>query len=367
MLQRLNAGSKRILMTTDAVGGVWQYVMALAGQLSLSGDTVLIAGLGPTPTAEQKAAAEAVATLTWLKTPPDWLAKNEAELEGFGDELSGLICEHAVDLVQFNEPGQASGHALPCPVVAVSHSCIGTWFRTVRDSQPHSDWAWHLERTRAGLQQAELTVAPSASHANSLRESYGASARPVVVHNAVEPYTSATRRENIVFAAGRWWDDGKNGALLDQAAARMLWPVFAAGSTIGPNGESISFANVQGLGSLAHSEARALAARSGIFVSPSRYEPFGLAALEAATAGTPLVLADIPTYRELWTNAALFFPSRDAVALANAVNQLTQDAQLRQLLGRAALRRSRSYTLARQVAAMRGVYEKAASIHAGSS
>ena len=57
MLQRLNARPKRILMTVDAVGGVWQYAIALARELSLSGDTILLAGLGPTPTDEQKAVA----------------------------------------------------------------------------------------------------------------------------------------------------------------------------------------------------------------------------------------------------------------------------------------------------------------------
>ena len=43
-----------------------------------------------------------------------------------------------------------------------------------------------------------------------------------------------------------------------------------------------------------------------IFVSVSRYEPFGLAVLEAAHAGCALVLSDIPTFRELWQGAASF-------------------------------------------------------------
>jgi glycosyltransferase involved in cell wall biosynthesis len=352
-------------MTIDAVGGVWQYAMALARELSLAGDTVLLAGLGPKPTAEQKATAEAVAPLAWLKTPPDWLAGSEADMAGFVDELSNLLRDYSIDLVQLNEPGQASEHTFPCPVVAVSHSCIGTWFRMVHNSRPPSDWAWRFERTRKGLKRADLVVAPSESHIASLRACYGASVVPVAVRNAVEPIGASARRENIVFAAGRWWDDGKNAAVLDQAAARTGWPVFAAGSTAGPTGQAVSFTNVNGLGPLAHSEARALATRSGIFISPSLYEPFGLAALEAATAGTPLILADIPTYRELWANAAVFFPPRDAGALTDVINQLAQDTQLRRSLGEAARRRSRSYTLKRQAASMRRAYETADSVYAG--
>ena len=56
--------------------------------------------------------------------------------------------------------------------------------------------------------------------------------------------------------------------------------------------------------------SRAGSARCPIFVSAARYEPFGLAVLEAAQAGCALVLSDIPTFRELWDGAALFVPRR---------------------------------------------------------
>jgi glycosyltransferase involved in cell wall biosynthesis len=105
-------------------------------------------------------------------------------------------------------------------------------------------------------------------------------------------------------------------------------------------------------------------AGSGIFVSPSLYEPFGLAALEAAAAGTPLVLADIPTYRELWSDAAVFFPPRDAGALAEAVNRLASSDDDRRRLGAAARRRAGRYSPARQSAAMLSAYDEAALIHA---
>jgi glycosyltransferase involved in cell wall biosynthesis len=76
------------------------------------------------------------------------------------------------------------------------------------------------------------------------------------------------------------------------------------------------------------------------------------------------VLADIPTYRELWADAALFCPPRDAAAFANAVNQLCADGSARQELGAAALRRSRRYTMARQAAATQAAYDEATSVFA---
>ncbi|RVA53462.1 glycosyltransferase family 1 protein, partial [Mesorhizobium sp. M7A.F.Ca.CA.004.09.1.2] len=51
--------------------------------------------------------------------------------------------------------------------------------------------------------------------------------------------------------------------------------------------------------------------------------------------------------------------------LAACLNRLSSDVELRRELGQAALRRSRRFTLARQAAAMRGIYDKAALAMAG--
>jgi hypothetical protein len=45
--------SKRLLITTDAVGGVWQYSVELARAVATAGYTPLLALLGPAPTGEQ--------------------------------------------------------------------------------------------------------------------------------------------------------------------------------------------------------------------------------------------------------------------------------------------------------------------------
>lgn len=359
MLKRMTAQRRRILMTVDAIGGVWQYAIALSQQLVGSGDDVVLAGLGPHPNREQKRQAEAIATLEWLRSPPEWMARKHEELDGLAHELAELVHDHAITLVQVNEPGQARQLDLACPVVAVSHSCIVTWFRAVRGGPPPRDWAWHGEHTRAGIQRADLLVAPSASHAAALAECYGSLPRLIVVHNAVSRPARTRHRDDIVFGAARWWDDGKNGRVLDEAASLTAWPIFVAGSTTGPDGHAIIFRNVISLGALPNTETRNLAGRCGAFVSPSLYEPFGLATLEAATAGTPLVLADIPAYRELWSDAAVFFSPRDAESLAEQLNRLASNPSLRSKLGAAALRRARSYTPQKQLTAMHRAYDKA--------
>lgn len=350
-------------MTLDAVGGVWQYSLGLAEQLTRVGDAVVLAGLGPGPSPLMRADAERVAPLTWLSTPPDWLARGPDDLAPLSLELAELVRTHAIDLVHLNAPAQAASLSLACPVVVVSHSCVPTWFRAVHGSPPSGDWGWHLDCNRRGLKAADLVIALSASHASALADCYGPVPNLRVVHNAVVAGTRPAPRRDTVFAVGRWWDEGKNGSCLDDAAAGSAWPVLAAGPTAGPNGQTAHLRHACGLGPIPNSETRALMSTCGIFVSPSLYEPFGLAALEAAIAATPLLLADIPTYRELWDGAALFFPPRDPAALRGAIAELAASPRMRSRLGAAARQRAERFSPGRQLASMRMAYAEAASAH----
>ncbi|MGX7871519.1 hypothetical protein ACVDG5_000060 [Mesorhizobium sp. ORM6] len=54
-------------MTTDAVGGVWRYSLDLARELATGGDSIMLAGLGPQPTAEQVSEAQSLRPSPGLK------------------------------------------------------------------------------------------------------------------------------------------------------------------------------------------------------------------------------------------------------------------------------------------------------------
>ncbi|MBZ9677592.1 glycosyltransferase family 4 protein [Mesorhizobium sp. ES1-1] len=365
MLQSLIRHPRRILMTTDAVGGVWRYSLDLARALAAEGNSVVLAGLGPEPSRAQADEARAFAALEWLTTPPDWMARDEKDLDRLPVELQALVSAHAIDLMHLNAPAQAAGLELRCPIVAMSHSCVMTWLHAVRGDVVAGDWAWHRERNRAGFDRADAVIAPSQSHAAALQACYGPIARLSVVHNGAGPCPAGEGRDGFVFAAARWWDEGKNAGTLDKAAAIAPWPVYAAGPLDGPNGQRASLANCCGLGPVGHDEVRRLMARAGMFVSPSIYEPFGLAALEAAMSGTPLVLADIPTYREIWDGAALFFEARDADQLADCVARLAEDGELRRQFGSLAADRGRRFSLPVQAGATSEIYDLAAVAAAG--
>jgi glycosyltransferase-like protein len=60
------------------------------------------------------------------------------------------------------------------------------------------------------------------------------------------------------------------------------------------------------LGPVAHEALPALVAAAGVFAFPSIKEGFGLAAMEALAAGVPLVVANLPVLREIFSGAARF-------------------------------------------------------------
>jgi glycosyltransferase involved in cell wall biosynthesis len=80
-----------------------------------------------------------------------------------------------------------------------------------------------------------------------------------------------------------------------------------------------------------------------VFLSLARYEPFGLAVLEAASAGCALVLSDLASFRELWEGVALFVDPSDAAAAAAAIRRLADDPAERVRRGRAARTRAELY------------------------
>ena len=87
-----------------------------------------------------------------------------------------------------------------------------------------------------------------------------------------------------------------------------------------------------------------LYAGAAAVVLPSLAEGFGLPAVEAAACGAPVVLSDIPAHRETLGNEAIFFPPRDAVALAERLGQLLGSDMLRRSLAERGRQRVARYT-----------------------
>jgi glycosyltransferase involved in cell wall biosynthesis len=81
-----------------------------------------------------------------------------------------------------------------------------------------------------------------------------------------------------------------------------------------------------------------------VFVFPSRFEGFGLPALEAMACGTPAVLADATSLPEVGAEAALYFPAGDDVELAAQILRTLDDNDLVEGLRIRGLARARQFT-----------------------
>jgi glycosyltransferase involved in cell wall biosynthesis len=77
---------------------------------------------------------------------------------------------------------------------------------------------------------------------------------------------------------------------------------------------------------------RGLYAASSLVVMASRDEGFGIPLLEAMAAGKPLVLSDIPVFRELTQARGCYFGVDDAQGAAAAIDRVWTDAAVRDRL-----------------------------------
>jgi glycosyltransferase involved in cell wall biosynthesis len=354
-----NSSRLHVFMTADAVGGVWQYALDLAEGLRPHGVRIDLGILGPAPSPDQEAMAErAGVRLIPMGLPLDWIAASQDEVVAAGRAVARMAAQLDPDIVHLNSPAFAADASFPAPVVAVCHSCVATWWQSVRSGPLPEDFVWRTDLVRRGYLNADMLLAPTEAFAKATAQSYDLETPPVVVHNGrriTQPAAGATLGL-FAFTAGRLWDEGKNLASLDRVAKRLSVPVLAAGPLVGPNGAQVSARHVKTLGRLTDAEVERHLGAKPIFVSVAHYEPFGLAVLEAAQAGCALVLSDIPTFRELWDGAALFVSPNDEEELAKAIEKLADDADERACMGRRAEDAAKAYDVERMSMGVLNVY-----------
>ena len=109
-------------------------------------------------------------------------------------------------------------------------------------------------------------------------------------------------------------------ALLSRDLVRPDFPLVVVGE---PNGMAIRGTGaddqrIRFLGRVDDAGLAWLYEQCRLFVFPSLDEGFGLPVVEAALSGAPMVLSDIPAFRELAPGAAFFDPS-DETAIAEAL------------------------------------------------
>jgi glycosyltransferase involved in cell wall biosynthesis len=160
----------------------------------------------------------------------------------------------------------------------------------------------------------------------------------------------------VIVAAGRLWDEAKNVRALLAVAGR---PALRGRILIAGEGAPDQRAEgVEMLGPLAPTALADVRRSAAVYAAPARYEPFGLAILEAARDRCALVLGDIPSLREIWQDAAVYVDPTDDEALAGALELLLADPVRAARLGERARRRAGAYTVAAMTGAYRRLYDQ---------
>jgi glycosyltransferase involved in cell wall biosynthesis len=348
----------RVLMTADTVGGVWTYALELADALAERDVEVVLATMGSPLSAGQRAELRRsrVARAYAEEVKLEWMDDPWTDLELAGRWLLRIRDEVQPDVVHLNGYAHAT---LPweAPVLVAGHSCVLSWFAAVKGEPAPPRWSRYAATVAAGLQAADLVVAPTRAMLRELELRYGFTTEREVIANGRRAAPVTAAKEPLVLSAGRLWDEAKNVAALDRVAPRLPWPVVVAGG-LEPGRRP---ANVRALGHVDRPLTDEWLARASIFALPARYEPFGLAALEAALAGAALVLGDIRSLREVWADAALYVDPDDDDALAAALTLLIEEPALREDLAGRALERARRFTPQRMASAYTDVYERLAS------
>ena len=330
----------RILITADTLGGVWTYTRELVtGLVRRGGIRVTLVSFGDIPTAAQSRWMEGLPNLDFRPTAfkLEWMQNSAADLAASAEFLCDVIRETRPDLVHSS---QFYYGALPCavPRLVVAHSDVLSWSMAVRGYLPEeSEWLhWYGAAVRRGLQQADAVVAPSRWMLEQVGTFYGRTQHATVVYNGRTPalFRACMQRNDEIVSVGRLWDAAKNAALLLReempAEIRIIGadrhPEFQGRSfeldDVKPNVHLEPFQDEQKLAGTF--------SRAAVYAATSQYEPFGLAPLEAALSGCAIVASNIPPFREIWGNTALYFRNNDAHSLSEVLACVVSNPEIRQ-------------------------------------
>jgi glycogen synthase len=349
----------RVLMTADTVGGVFSYACDLIDALRPHGVHVSLATMGAPLRSSQARALAALSNVEVFEAgyALEWMPDPWVEVDAAGDWLRALAQLVRPDLIHLNNYCHAT---LPFdrPVVVVAHSCVYSWHRAVRGRDAGPEWKEYRRRVAAGLRAASITVAPTAAILSDIQSALGVSVPARVIPNGRAFAVPTLPKESFVLGVGRLWDEAKGLDTLQACARSIPWPIRVAGPLAPPGGTEVLTSSVQALGELDPKELGWWMARAGIYAHPARYEPFGLAVVEAALAGCALVLADLPTLREVWGDTACYARPDDPDAFAAVITALTRDALRRSALGAKARARARLFTPARMASGYHALYSE---------
>ena len=335
------------------IGGLGRHVHHLATELAAAGHDVVVLSRRPTGTDPQThpstdevhdgvrviAAAEDPHEFTFGTDMMPWiLAMGHAMIRaglGLGDWQPDIV--HAHDWLVAS-PAVALAQFFDVPLVSTIHATEAGrhsgWVSGSISRQVHAQESWLVR-------DSDSLIACSASMRDEITALFGPELAEIsVIPNGIDTdgWPFAPRRPHpgpaeLLYFGRLEYEKGVHDAIAALPRIRRAHPGTTL--TIAGDGTQLDFLTAQArkhkvlkatkfVGRVDHSQLLELLHRADAAVLPSLYEPFGIVALEAAAAGTPLVTSTAGGLGEAVIDGVtgLSYPSGDVSALAAAVRSL---------------------------------------------
>ncbi len=354
----------RVLITTDTVGGVWTFTHELAAGLLQCGCPVTMVSFGREPSAAQveqsaELSRDYAGRFRCIPTdiPLEWMKNNERVFEEGARVLYREMQRFSPDLIHSSQFcfGAIRSHV---PHIITAHSDVLSWARACRATAlPESDWMRkYVSMVQAGLLACDALVAPTEWMLHALKTSFTIPGEGFVIPNGRDIAADFEGvREVRAVTAGRLWDEAKDVRLLESVRSPM--PIVVAGDAR-EDRQALSgaIADAHFAGQLSEPEMIDLLQSSSVYLCLSRYEPFGLAPLEAALCGCAVVARDIGSLREVWGESAIFFKTGED--LSNILLRLNEDHAYLRFARERSYRRAQRYTRESMVSEYLNLYRR---------
>lgn len=359
-----------VLVTADTLGGVWTYARELVRGLVMRGVQVTLVSFGEIPSPAQMSWLDGLRNVDFRPTAfrLEWMQDCEQDLEASAEHLKSIVRETRPDVLHLNQYFYGALN-VDVPRLVVAHSDVVSWWVAVHGTEPPptNSSRWYRQIVSRGLSQATAVAAPTRWMLEAVSKHYVRPAQAAVIYNGRTPnlFNPHISKENYVISVGRLWDSGKQVTLLAQQG-EMPQTAYIVGSEQHPDvalRSRVVFGHgarsrIHFKGPQSESQLRQLYARASLYIATSRYEPFGLAPLEAAFSRCALVCNDIPSLREVWGESALYFPANSGPGLAQVLERLGKNRELSRAYGAAAYQRAlQCYTADRMVDGYLALYE----------
>jgi glycogen synthase len=351
-----------VLVTADTMSGVWTYTRELVTGLVTRGVRVTLVSFGEIPLPQQISWMENLHGLEYRPTAfrLDWMQEGEQDLRDSSAYLTTLVKELKPDVLHLNQLCYGN---LPVsvPRVVVAHGDMISWWKSVHGREPKpSCWLdWYRAVVTEGLRKASAVVAPTTWMLETIRATYTQPVREAVIHSGRNPiyFNPYVDKDQSVLAVGRIWDAGKQVSLLTHHTHPLPVCIVGADSPVPlpkvPIRADVKLdldnIRIALRGPQTEAQLRTLYSRAAIYAATSRYEPFGMASLEAAFSRCAIIANDIPSFREIWGDTALYFRANDANSLADMIQRLSDDPEMCRSYANRAFQRAREHFTARRM------------------